>query len=481
MLTHGIDNLIIDVGMSEGNDTDFYLKKGFRVIGIEADPETFSKLKMRFSDEIKNEQLKLINRAAYSQSNTFLPFLISDQSQGHSRLVENKAPESCGKIVDVQTISWPDVLNLSGCPYYCKIDIKGAECSFLESMEGHQVIPQYISAECHKFAVIEALYKVGYRKFRLMQQATHNAFAPPNPAKEGRYLENYNFMHASGYFGKELYGAHWLDFQNIAVAFNTVERLASFEAIPHIWFDCHAWAPDYGMTRQSLKVQIRSNEKIVVGTTTFDNFERIESLGLNCEIGFALRKAGNDSGQLLRWAITPPDSLLKLLLKGPEHLFVSEQMIPVDQDMVKDEEFGIAFHSELRFRNEVGGWESAQSPDDVQEIKENDLFKFRYMASKFRSRITTPGTIFVYKAVEPVSDTWIFEVSNAMRIIARSFQPYLLIVEETDDPKLVGQLVQIREHVYRGYIISFIDNKFSKVSSYSEWIDLFKEAVSLMV
>ncbi len=33
------DDLIYDVGMHKGEDADYYLKKGFRVIGFEAIPE----------------------------------------------------------------------------------------------------------------------------------------------------------------------------------------------------------------------------------------------------------------------------------------------------------------------------------------------------------------------------------------------------------------------------------------------------------
>ncbi len=34
-------SLIIDVGMHTGRDTEFYLKKGFEVIAIEANPRTY--------------------------------------------------------------------------------------------------------------------------------------------------------------------------------------------------------------------------------------------------------------------------------------------------------------------------------------------------------------------------------------------------------------------------------------------------------
>ena len=35
-------DLIYDVGMHKGEDTEFYLRKGFRVIAIEADPDLVS-------------------------------------------------------------------------------------------------------------------------------------------------------------------------------------------------------------------------------------------------------------------------------------------------------------------------------------------------------------------------------------------------------------------------------------------------------
>lgn len=37
------NSLIIDVGMHTGRDTEFYLKKGFNVVAIEANPELVKK------------------------------------------------------------------------------------------------------------------------------------------------------------------------------------------------------------------------------------------------------------------------------------------------------------------------------------------------------------------------------------------------------------------------------------------------------
>ena len=53
-------NLIYDVGLHKGEDTDFYLKKGFKVIAIEASPDLVAHAKVRFKEAIMNGTLRLI-------------------------------------------------------------------------------------------------------------------------------------------------------------------------------------------------------------------------------------------------------------------------------------------------------------------------------------------------------------------------------------------------------------------------------------
>src|SRR5580700_7845973 len=56
-------NLIYDVGLHKGEDTDFYLKKGFSVIAIEASPDLVAHAKVRFKEAIINGTLRLIEGA----------------------------------------------------------------------------------------------------------------------------------------------------------------------------------------------------------------------------------------------------------------------------------------------------------------------------------------------------------------------------------------------------------------------------------
>lgn len=47
-------NLIIDVGMHNGQDTAFYLAKGFDVVALEANPVLVDAARIRFASEIES-------------------------------------------------------------------------------------------------------------------------------------------------------------------------------------------------------------------------------------------------------------------------------------------------------------------------------------------------------------------------------------------------------------------------------------------
>lgn len=57
------NNLIYDVGMHKGEDTDYYLKKGFKVIAFEAEPNLAAKCRNRFTSDIENGKLVIIEGA----------------------------------------------------------------------------------------------------------------------------------------------------------------------------------------------------------------------------------------------------------------------------------------------------------------------------------------------------------------------------------------------------------------------------------
>ena len=144
--------LIVDVGASSGNDIQYYRRKGFDVVGLEADPVMYARLEQRFAAEVADGTVILLNRVAAETSGELVQFWRNERFQGLStfdfdtaQFREHLVPCS-GRTAD-----WREIVAVRGVPHYCKIDIEGGEVRFLRSMRGSDALPTFISAECHSF------------------------------------------------------------------------------------------------------------------------------------------------------------------------------------------------------------------------------------------------------------------------------------------------------------------------------------------
>lgn len=232
-------NLIIDIGMSEGNDTAFYLAKGFDVVGVEADPTLQVALAQRFAGAIDDGRLSLLHRAAADVPGRMVSFFHDDGEQGHSSLDRHGRAAGVREF-EVATIDWAGLRGIAGTPYYLKIDIEGAEPAFLRSMLGARELPSYISAEVQTFQPIELFHSMGYRQFRLINQTIWHGITLPDPPLEGVYVPRPDPHHWSGPFGRELPGDRWFSFEEIRALHKTIHQLWTFGTIITGWMDCHA-------------------------------------------------------------------------------------------------------------------------------------------------------------------------------------------------------------------------------------------------
>lgn len=231
-------DLIFDIGMSEGNDTEFYLAKGFRVIGLEPDVKAYYALCERFETEISEQRLIIHNLAAGANHGDIVEFFHHEKHQGLSGLSHARAEFAQGyRSYHVMTIDWAALTAKHGVPHYAKIDIEGQEAAFLQGAAGKFPLPSYISVECYQFAPVEALHALGYRRFKLVNQNPPGGFTLPPRQQEGRQITWPHFSHASGPFGADLPGA-WLDFESFQSAWRAAQPETS-----RTWFDCHAWMP----------------------------------------------------------------------------------------------------------------------------------------------------------------------------------------------------------------------------------------------
>lgn len=232
-------SLIVDIGMSEGNDTAFYLAKGFQVVGVEADTTLQPHLTARFADEITAGRLLVLHRAASETSGDYVTFYHNSTEQGHSSL--DRQGRSVGVAeYRVGTIDWSGLRAVAGVPYYLKLDIEGAEPGFLRSMLNAGDIPLYISAEVQTFQPIELFHRIGYKRFRLINQTLLGGVTLPDPPLEGGYVERPDPFHWSGPFGRELAGNRWFSFEEIRAIYGVLHELWGYGMLVSGWMDCHA-------------------------------------------------------------------------------------------------------------------------------------------------------------------------------------------------------------------------------------------------
>ena len=162
-------NKIIDIGMHIGQDTEFYLKKGFQVLAIEPNAALVAQAEKKFSDEIQKGLLRILNvgissrketRFFYVNSNTSWSSFIPSLGMRDNSFIERK--------VDCITIQ--SILDDEN-PFYVKIDVEGFEKECLLSLFRARVKPEYISVSNPNTTSLDLLYSSGYTKFKVVNQS----------------------------------------------------------------------------------------------------------------------------------------------------------------------------------------------------------------------------------------------------------------------------------------------------------------------
>jgi FkbM family methyltransferase len=210
-------DLIFDLGMHEGTDTDFYLRKGFRVVSVEADPLLACAAKIRFSGAIREKRLTIVNKAIaahpglvtlYRSANT----IWSTLDRNRADLVAKKAAES--EAIEVEAITTKDLLTEFGVPYYLKIDIEGLDTTALAGLKDVDDRPRYVSIESERRDLqtvrqeLSIFSSVGYDAFKVVPQHRVHRQREPDPPREGLRGGAPN-PDSSGLFGEDLPGP-WL-------------------------------------------------------------------------------------------------------------------------------------------------------------------------------------------------------------------------------------------------------------------------------
>jgi len=173
-------DLIYDVGLHDGEDTAYYLSKGFRVVAVEANPAWAQAARDRFAQEIGDGCLTVLNVAIAERSGA-TDFWISDDHSDWSSFDRSIAGRNGARHHAIQVTQKPfrEVLEEHGLPRYCKIDIEGSEPVCLQALSP-SFRPPFISVELTDHPSLEHLVDLGYDHFKVIDQyrfsTAHRAF-----------------------------------------------------------------------------------------------------------------------------------------------------------------------------------------------------------------------------------------------------------------------------------------------------------------
>ncbi len=269
--------LIFDVGMHNGDDTAYYLSRGFNVVAVEADPDLAEAGRKRFAGDIAGKRLTIVNMAIAEEQGE-ADFWICDQlrvwnSFDHSIATRNGLPAHS---VKVRTVPLRDLFKEHGVPYYLKLDIEGNDPIGAADISPHDA-PKFTSLEIGSVDDFYLLRSKGYKSFKCIQQGYFTPVLSPSlslssavqtqvtrfksssivnqlrsayrglrpgrhaPSTQGEWVFDAG---SSGPFGDDTPG-EWMPFEEVLHAWlsQQIGHKLGYRASPpgtEIWYDLHA-------------------------------------------------------------------------------------------------------------------------------------------------------------------------------------------------------------------------------------------------
>lgn len=251
-----LEKLIFDIGMHKGQDSQFYLKRGYKVIAVEANPILAKKNADKFKAYIDTGQL-IIENVGMADKKGVLPFYINKSlSEWSSFNKEYGSRRGKFEVVNIECITINDLIEKYGIPYYIKVDIEGYDYYIVNNLPGNKV--PYVSCEFTDIELLDELKEKGYNKFKMISQGDN--FRPFDLKKHGtkwfpKYLHYKNGIRmraqefisfaahpysSSGPFGEDTKG-DWHSYDEIRQSFFDFNNGNNGKPLHrHDWFDLHA-------------------------------------------------------------------------------------------------------------------------------------------------------------------------------------------------------------------------------------------------
>lgn len=213
-----VDDLVYDVGAHKGEDTAFYLAKGYRVVAFEANADLIRECERRFAAEIAAGRLTLVEGAVTDSDAPSVRFYrhpLSTWGTTTDEMVTRNLLVAPSEAVDVPSVDFAAKLRETGMPSFMKIDIEGSDMLCLQALLEFEQRPQSLSVESHKtdWSRIEQefalLARLGYDRFAVVQQGDIPGRTIQTQKFDGGALTFRFEEDSSGPFGSDV--GPWLD------------------------------------------------------------------------------------------------------------------------------------------------------------------------------------------------------------------------------------------------------------------------------
>lgn len=242
--------LIFDIGFHKGEDTKLYLKKGYKVIAVDANPFLIEKGKKIFFQEIASWKLILLNYWITKEGAWNLPFHINNTHTEWSSFdpIAGNRGNKWSSVIQVPCMSIENLFEKYGTPYYLKCDIEGNDI-YVAQWLTKDVKPFYLSCELSSDNLLETLMRKWYTQFKFIDQ--RNAwkswiFSPLIPSTVYEFykkLKNYfyrskTYLSSSSWPFWEESSWKWLNQDEAKKVFQKIKTHSSRILGP--WIDIHA-------------------------------------------------------------------------------------------------------------------------------------------------------------------------------------------------------------------------------------------------
>jgi FkbM family methyltransferase len=201
--------IVYDLGMNNGDDSAYYLAKGFRVIGVDANPSMCALCSERFRSAISAGRMTVLNVGVSDEAGRQV-FSINTEKHAISTFTpenfsEDWVPQSWEQVpVRVERAS--AIIAEYGLPHFIKVDVEFYDRNVLRDLCEAAVKPPFISTEAHHAECLELLVAMGYERFRLVAgESVSRRFANVEILRRDGTLTPFSFNHdSSGPFGEDL-------------------------------------------------------------------------------------------------------------------------------------------------------------------------------------------------------------------------------------------------------------------------------------